>query len=775
MTKKVKLRSLLVGGLFTLLFVFLVTRLYWVQVVQGAELLSMAKERWAADDELRAVRGAILDRNDKVLAEDAPAFTLALNPKTIHDKHIENDVVRGLAAILAPPQNSGAAAGLEDKIRERINKKKDNGDYYTQIELGNEGWKIDADVADQINKLVEDLQKRIDGKNKSVGILLLPESKRFYPGGKLASHILGYTSKEGKPIMGIEAQLDNFLKGTPGFLKTETDRYGVELPNSTANFQKAINGDNVRLTIDKNIQFYIENALDKVNEKWHPKSLTAIAVDPKTMEILGIANTPSFNPNRYWDTKQMSDFQNHAVASQYEPGSTFKLVTLAATVEEGLFNPTETYQSGSIQVPGRKLHDHNVTGWGKITYLEGLKRSSNVAFVKLGYEKLGETKLRQYIDKFGFGAKTNVDIPGEVPGLVNMKYPAEFATATYGQGLTATAIQQTAAYGAIANGGKLMWPHIIKEIYNPETGEVIQKNEPQVVRQVVSEKTAKQVSDYLEGVVSDKDIGTGRKAYIEGYRIAGKTGTANLVDPGEKGYAEGKWVISFIGYAPIEDPRILVTIIADQPDLGGDYHLGGDVAAPAFKEIVSQTLRYMGIAPSTVQQQQQIQATERDTRTTTPDLTGMPLDQVKSTMNKFGVTVEALGKGAKVLAQSPVPGTEIGSSQRIYVLMQEGGSDISVPDLSGKSLRDALEVCSFIKLHCSSTGEGYVTSQTLDGTGDSRVLTLQLKPLNQIQDTTDNDKQDKSDKSDKTDKPDKKVKAESVSVKPQNGTTAKKP
>lgn len=737
MTRKVKLRSLIIGGAFTLLFVVLVTRLYWVQVVQGAELLSDAKMMWATDKELRPVRGTILDRNDKVLAEDSPAYTLALNPKIIHDKGIENEIVQGLSEILGNSDDSGALAALADKIRTRINQKRDDGSYYTQVEIRNEGWKIDAEIADKIKALEKELQQKLNTK-KSLGILLLPESKRFYPSGGLAAHLLGYMDKDGKPIMGLESQLDEYLKGESGWLSYEKDRYGVELPHSQRKYQPAVNGDNVRLTLDKNIQFYMESAIQKVYEKWRPKSVTAIAVDPHTMEILGLANMPSFNPNKYWEAKRQSDFVNHAVASQYEPGSTFKLVTLAAAVEEGIFNPNETYQSGSIAVPGRRLHDHNVSGWGQISYLEGLKRSSNVAFVKLGYEKLGQDKLRAYIEKFGFGAKTGVDIAGEVAGIVNMRYPAEFATATYGQGLTATAIQQTAAYAAIANGGKLMWPHLIKEIYNPETGEIIKKFEPKEIRRVVSENTAKQVGEYLEQVVADQSIGTGRKAYIDGYRIAGKTGTANKVIPGQKGYAEGKWVISFAGYAPLENPQILVTIIVDEPDLGGNYHLGGDVAAPAFKEIVSQTLRYMGIAPNTAAQQH-AQAAEQKMLAAVPDLTSLSLDQARKTMDKFGISVAAIGQGAGVIAQYPAPGTEIGGLQRMYVMMQET-KDVPVPDMTGRSLRDAIGLCSFLKLRCQSEGEGYVTSQTLEGAGEDRVLHLRLHPYGETEENAESEK-----------------------------------
>ncbi|WP_256865336.1 penicillin-binding transpeptidase domain-containing protein [Paenibacillus sp. 32352] len=743
MNKKTKLRSLLIGGVFTLLFVAIVGRLYWVQIVDGKVLLAEAQKKWESEEVIRPVRGMIFDRNGNVLAEDAPAYTVALNPKIIQTKGIQTAVTKGLAAILKTSDDPAAVAELEDKIRKIVTKEYPTAQY-PQVELRNEGWKIDAEVAEQIKQLSEELKKQ-GGKPYSSGITLIEEQKRFYPGGKLAAHLLGYDNKEGKPVMGLELSLDKDLKGIPGYRSYEKDLHGVELPDAKVNYVPAVDGNNVKLTIDKNIQYYMESALEKVYNQYHPKSLTAIAADPKTMEILGMVSLPNFNPNKYWESKP-EDFFNNAVASQYEPGSTFKIVTLAASVEEGKFNPNDTFQSGSIAVPGNRLHDHNIVGWGPISYLEGLKRSSNVAFVKLGYEKLGPDLLRQYILKFGFGAKTGIDIAGEVKGVVNMKNPVEFATATYGQGpITTTSIQQTAAYGAIANGGKLMWPHVVKEIYNPRTKEVVQSFEPKFVKQVVSESTAKQVSELLEQVVSDQKIGTGKKAAIEGYRVAGKTGTANVVEPGGKGYSPNKWVISFIGFAPVEDPKILVSIIADQPDLGGNYHLGSDVAPPAFKEIVAQSLRYMGV-PSSSQQQK---AAEKEVKTTTlPDLVGMTLEQARTALNKYDVVVEAIGKGAKITSQSPAPGTEIGSTQRIYVTMQENG-DSAVPDLTGKSLRDALEVCTFIKAKCQSSGEGYVASQTVSTEGDTKVVTLQLKPYNELLQTPINDSGGtKSDKKD---------------------------
>ncbi|WP_426447711.1 penicillin-binding transpeptidase domain-containing protein [Paenibacillus sp. S-38] len=747
MGKQIKFRSLFIGGGFALLFAVLVIRIFWVQVVDGGDYLKQAQQLWVKESDIPAQRGSILDRTDKVLAEDGPAATLLLLPGSIAENGLQEEIVRRLAEILKTSDDPASITMLEEKIRSRITK--GITDKKAAVEVNSEGWKIGADQIDQIKKFVKEQQDLLDlrykddpkSKNKPlVGVELREEpSKRFYPAQQLAAHLLGYINKEGKAVMGLEKQLDDKLKGTDGFLHLEKDRKGVELLNSEKRYQPAVNGNNVRLTLDRNIQFYMESALEKVAAKWNPKSMTAIAVDPMTMEILGLANYPTFNPNRYGES-DMKNFTNHAVASQYEPGSTFKLVTLAGAVQEGKFHPDEKYQSGSIRILDRRLHDHNISGWGKITYLEGLKRSSNVAFVKLGMEALGQDALKGYIEKFGFGVKTGVDIPGEVPGIVNLRVPADFATATYGQGaLTVNAMQLTAAYSAIANGGTLMKPYLIKEIYNPLTGEVIQENKPEEVRRVVSPETAKQVTEYLETVVSDRKIGTGKNAAIDGYRIAGKTGTANKVLPGEKTYAEGKWVISFVGYAPAENPRILVTIVADEPDLGGDYHLGGEVAAPAFKQIVSQTLRYWGIAPST--QVKSAEAAAQEPGTKVPNLVGKTPEAARAAMDAFGVVLETLGSGPKVLAQSPAPGTEIGGAQRMYVVLEEG-TELEVPDLSGKSLRDAVEVCSFVKVRCQSIGEGYVASQVVEGSGETRTVTLTLKPYSELLETVESDSKD---------------------------------
>lgn len=714
MMKKVRLRTILIGGVFTLFFVAIVVRVYWIQVVQASWLMEKAEAIWESGEVLKAQRGSMVDRNNKMLAEDGLAYTVIVDPQTVASKKKIAEVVRGLSALLQKP---------EAELMQLATKKKPDGTFYRWVEIRNEGWKIDSAKADEIKEHFKPYQSYNNLiYMKEYGIYLEESHKRYYPSNAMAAHVLGYYDKQEKAVMGLEALYDDVLRGTPGKLITEKDLKGNELPNAKVSYHPAADGKMLKLTIDKQIQSYIETAMDKAYDLWKPKSMSVVAVNPQTMEVLGLANLPNFDPNHYWDFADQSNFFNHAIGSQYEPGSTFKLVTLAATVEEGLFNPNDTYLSGQIKVPGAIIHDYDRSGWGTITYLEGLKRSSNVAFVKLGYEKLGEEKLRNYIAKFGYGEKTGIDLPGETKGLIQFRYPSEVATAAFGQGkVSVTTIQQVAAFAAIANGGKLMKPYVVKEMVDQKTNEVVQSFSPTVVRQVVSEQTARKVSEYLEQVVADQKLGTGRNAYIEGYRIAGKTGTANKVINGS--YATDKWAVSFIGYAPVEDPKILIAVVADEPDLHGDYREGGKVTLPVFKEIMSQSLRYLNVSSHKKETE-----TAKDVKLTVPDLSGMSLKAAKSELNQRKLRYEVLGGGASVLGQFPIGGTETGPLQRIYIMTEKKGK-LKIPNLAGMSLRDALELCGLLGVECQPSGEGYVKSQNEAQDGGKTKLLLELEPL----------------------------------------------
>lgn len=714
MTKRIKLRTLLVGGFITLLFVLLVGRIYWVQVVKADFWTEKAKEIWARSETLVPTRGTITDRDGNVLAMDVTAYTVAVNPDLIHSLKLEDAIINKLTTVLGVSKTTITAA---------VEAKQQDGTYLKQREIRSGGWKIDKDVADRIVKFREQLEDQ-SGK-KDVGIYLLDEKKRSYPKGTLAAHVLGYEDLEGKAVMGLEASLDDQLRGTEGEIQYEKDGNGIIIDNGNVKVKPAVDGKNVKLTIDTDIQHYIEDAIKDAYDKYKPKSITAIAADPQTMEILGMANYPTFNPNTYWTPQPQENFYDHSIKSLYEPGSTFKIVTLAGAVQENIFHPDDTYKSGSIVITGSRLHDIR-TNWGTITFLEGLKRSSNVAFVKLGYEGLKPDRLMSYIKNFGFGQKTGIELPGERAGSVNPVYPVEFATAAYGQGkVQVTPIQQVAAVAAVANGGKLLVPHLVKEIDDPVTKTSV-VTKPQLVRQVITEKTANQVDEYLEQVVSDQKIGSGRFAYLEGYRVAGKTGTAQKVNAASGGkYADGKYVISFIGFAPVGNPKIVVYVVIDEPD---DRNLtGGAGAAPVFKQIVSQSLRHMGVKPILTKEE----AAKDDPATVqtvgVPDVTNKNVSDAKAALDNRKLGYNVVGNGGTVLKQIPKAGTAVAPDQLIYLLTQEPGK-LTTPNMAGMSLRDAMQMCANLQLRCLANGEGFVKSQAKAKLNGSDVLQLNLAP-----------------------------------------------
>ncbi|EFM12813.1 Peptidoglycan glycosyltransferase [Paenibacillus curdlanolyticus YK9] len=720
MRKRIQLRVIfMIGGFVTLLFVILIGRLYWVQVVKADFWLGNAEAYWSASEKMVAKRGELLDRNGNVLAMDGKAYTVAVSPKQLDKLGITDKVSSKLAQLLGM---------TESDMKKIATAKNDKNELYPQREVRSKGWKIDKTLGDKIEAYKEELKKAT--KSVDVGIYLLDETKRYYPKNMMAAQLIGYVDKEGNAKYGMESFLDKTLRGEDGYRKYQKDGNRIQIDSGKLDFKPSRDGKNITLTIDSEIQNYVEQAIKKAAALYQPKSITAIAVDPNTMEILGLGNLPTANPNVYW-TQDPSGFFNHAARSLYEPGSTFKIVTLAGAVQEGIFNPNATYMSGHIDIGrgGGVVYDIKRGGWGPITYLEGLKRSSNVAFVHLGYEGLGEEKLRSYITNFGFGAKTGVDLPGELVGSIRFQYPREIANATFGQGVSVTPIQQVAAVAAVANGGKLLKPQIIKQIEDPVTG-AVEVRKPEVVRQVISPETSRKVGEYLEQVVSDQDIGTGKNAYIDGYRVAGKTGTAqkwdNTLKGGKGGYSSEKYVMSFIGYAPVEDPKILVYVVIDEPN---DKNAGGGkAAAPVFKDIVQQSLRYMGVKPQFPDgvSQEAVEAGKSPTMSM-PDYSGMNLANAKSKLDKSGLQYEVAGKGATVLQQIPSPGTVISLSQRVY-LITEKREQLTVPNLVGSSLRDAMEVSTLLDIRTVTEGQGYVVSQTITKQNGERVLKLVLSP-----------------------------------------------
>ncbi|MCM3746313.1 penicillin-binding transpeptidase domain-containing protein [Paenibacillus pasadenensis] len=709
--KRIRLRTVFVGGIITLLFLILISRIFWVQVVNADFWLGEAKKIWAAQDTIPAERGTISDRKGNMLAMNVPAYTVVVNPKLLDELGLAEEAAKGLSKIIGKP---------EQEVLAQTTAKNSKGVLLQYRELRPEGWNIDKAKADEViafrTSLKESYEKQADKKIRDTGISLIEGSKRFYPSGSLAAHVLGYVNKEGNPVTGMEANYNELLQGTDGKIVYEKDGNRVQVDNGNAEFVPAVNGKDMELTIDTEIQNFLEAAIKEAYDKYQPDSITAIAADPNTMEILGMGNLPTYNPNQYSKYNVASQF-NHAISSLYEPGSTFKILTLASAVQEGIFNPNATYQSGSIQVPGKRIRDIKREGWGTITYLEGLKRSSNVSFVKLGYEQLGKEKLVKYFQDFGFGKQTGIEIKNEAKGRLDIVYPLEVAAATFGQGVSVTPIQQVAAVAAVANGGKLMKPHIVKSVTDPATGKVTE-TKPEMVRQVISAETSRKVGGYLEQVVSDQEIGSGKNAYIPGYRVAGKTGTAQKAEG--NGYSTEDYVVSFIGYAPVDNPKIVVYVIIDSPN--DSLVSGGRAAAPVFKKIVSNSLRYMGVKPDATAEE----ADGKQDPVTVPNLKGFGAKQAQTELKSRGMESKVVGKGSKVLLQIPAAGAVLAQKQRVYLITEEE-SKITLPSLTGLSLRDALQICSSTGKRCVTEGEGYVVKQTDAKLNGEPVVKLTLQ------------------------------------------------
>ncbi|MBT2726018.1 penicillin-binding protein [Bacillus sp. ISL-75] len=683
-------------GLFGLLFFVLLFRYFSIQIsgeVDGQPLAAKAQEKYSREGNLAALRGDIFDRNGGVIAEDTNAYTLiaildkkmTTNPKK--PQHVKNldKTAKELAKYLEMD---------ESEIYSILSKGKENNKF--QVEFGKAG----RDITHQTKKKIEDL--------KLPGITFIRDSKRFYPNGVFASHLVGYADRieqKDKTIksigkMGIEKILNDELTGKNGKLNFESDLWGYILPDEKEKITPAQNGNDVYLTIDQKIQTFLEDAMNKVDKEYKPQKIIAIVADPKTGEILAMGQRPSFHPK----TKEGIDkgWHNEAIETSFEPGSTMKIFTLAAAVQEKVFNPNETYQSGSYQVTkkDKAIHDHNYSGWGTITYLEGVQRSSNVAFAKIAKEKLGFEKFREYLTKFGFDKPTGIDLPDETSGKIQFTYPIEKITTAYGQGTAITPIQQIQAATAIANDGKMIKPHVVKKIVNHDTGETIKSTTPKVVSTPISKETAKQVRDILETVVTSPK-GTGGRYKIDGYSVAGKTGTANIPGPNGR-YLQGadNYMFSFLGMAPKDDPKLIVYVAVQQPDLDGTG-IGALPVSAIFNPVMKNSLQYLNIQPSKSQKAQLNKLS---------DFIGKSVAATEKELKAKDIETVVIGKGTKVIRQLPESGTTVLEGEK--VIIQTNGDKLA-PDMTGWSLRDVMKVANIAGLKLNSKGQGYVTQQNI--------------------------------------------------------------
>ncbi len=668
-TLTLKKRLILLFILFTFCIVGLIGRLAWIQLVKAEELQDEAYEQWNRSIPVTALRGTIFDRNKKVLAGSATAETIVAIPKQIEDPE-ETAIV--LSPILEMTEERLTEIFSQDRSLVYVKRK----------------------VEDEVSHKIRELELS--------GIDFAKESKRFYPSGNLASHILGFAGID-EGLAGIEFYHEDTLKGRDGRIIYQSDARGFQMPQGVQQYIPSEPGYDIVLTVDETIQFIVERELSNAKLKYDAKSVMAIAVNPQTGEILSLAKKPDYDPNRYMDYPPES-WQITPIFATFEPGSTFKLVTLAAAIEENIYRMEESFHCpGHATVAGQKIRcwTSHKGGHGSIDFLEVVQGSCNPGFIALG-QRLEEEKLFKYIHAFGFGTRTGIDLPGEGLGILfspEQVGPVELATTSFGQGVSATPIQQVMAVAAMANGGKILEPYIVKEFLDAD-GNVVERNEPQVVREALSPDTSEQVSWIMEKVVSQ---GSGLNAYIEGYKIAGKTGTAQKVEEG--GYAEGKNIMSFIGFAPAIDPEILLFVAVDEPKRGPMW--ASQIAAPVFRDIMVDILNYLDVPRKIV---------EEEARTVqVPDLTDNTIDDASARVETKGLILKVTGGGDIITRQTPKPGAVVPLQTNILVYTGEESVDASaelkLPDLRGKTLREVSELLNWMGLRLNSYGSGVATDQ----------------------------------------------------------------
>ncbi|MCU9600055.1 stage V sporulation protein D [Pallidibacillus thermolactis] len=621
--------TLLVGFL---IFTIIGIRLAYVQFVLGDMLTERAKNSWNREIPFEPKRGEILDRNGIALATNISSPTVYIVPRQIKDPA---KTAEKLANILN--------AEVQE-IYQQITKK-------SSMERLKAGRKISNEKAKEIEEL------------NLPGVYIAEDSKRYYPFEDYLSHVLGFTGIDNQGLMGLELSYDKELAGKRGAVQFYSTAKGERMESMPDDYHPPVDGLDLVLTIDSQIQTILERELDNADAQYNPDGLIAIAMDPNSGEILGMASRPNFDPADFQHVAPEIYNRNLPIWSTYEPGSTFKIITLAAALEEGKVNLEEEnfYDSGRVEVGGAQLHCWKRGGHGSQTFLEVVQNSCNPGFVELG-ERLGKEKLFDYIKKFGFGEKTGIDLVGEGRGILfdlDKVGPVELATTAFGQGVSVTPIQQVTAVSAAINGGTLYQPYVVKELVDPETEEVVMRKKPVAKRKVISDETSKTIRYALESVVAQ---GTGKNAFVDGYRVGGKTGTAQKAQGGR--YLENNHIVSFIGFAPADDPQIVVYVAVDNPK--GTVQFGGTVAAPIVGNIIEDSMRVLKVTPR--KNQIEKETTWLDTPLVeVPNLIGLERKEIANQF--FNLKIDMNGEGNKIIKQEPQPGTKVkeGSTIRIFL------------------------------------------------------------------------------------------------------------
>ncbi len=665
-------RALLIAALMGFWMLAISARLVHLQITNHEQLVDRGRRQQQYAIKISPQRGQLLDRQGRELARSIDTSSIFVDPEELKDAAHIVCTSDALASILSL-ERQALTVQLAEAVR--------SGSRFVWIRR-----RVPAEVAEQLRAL------------QLPGVYLQKEPKRYYPNGSMAAHVLGFVGLDGAGLAGIEQVYDTKIGGEPGKIFFERDSGGKAYESFEVPSQP---GQTIVLTLDQSVQYRAEQALEEAVNRSRAKAGTAIVLEAGTGEILALANAPTFDPNEPGSVSAERR-SNWALQNIFEPGSTFKIVAFAAAMEKGLVKPDDRIdcQMGAITVARRVIRDHS--RFGSLTIAEALAKSSNVAAIKLGL-RVGDETMYDFITRFGFGARTGVELPGETSGLlrsVKRWHPSSIGSIAIGQEIGVTPLQMAAAFGAVANDGIRMAPHLVREIRSA-SGAILYRANPEQ-RRVITKNTASQLRTMLEGVTLR---GTAKRAQVEGYSAAGKTGTAQKIDPKTKAYSRTKHVASFVGFAPVENPAVVIIVVIDEP--GGAYH-GGEVAAPVFREIAEHILPDLGVAPdiefkpgpdliaretptATLKAEESRVLVERERKATLPrvagsekrgnevvyalaterafvmpDLRGQSVRDVVRACAQLGLQVEAHGEG-RVLRQNPAPGTEIEPGQTVYL------------------------------------------------------------------------------------------------------------
>ena len=614
------------------ILIAIIIKVFYIQVFAYEKLNTLAESLWSRELPIKADRGEIVDRNGEILATNVTTVSLVVVPGQIDEPE---RVAKDLSDILGTDYQDMLKHVTKSTSIERVHP---------------EGRGLDYETAERIDALGYD------------GVYLLKESKRYYPYETVLSHVLGYVGIDNQGLSGLELYYDEYLTGADGAIKYFSDGKGNKL-ELTEVYEAPTSGITLELSIDINLQLAVENELDNAISKYNPEQALIVAMDPDTGEILAMASRPNFDSNNYGDYKTEVINRNLPIWMTYEPGSTFKIITLSAALEEqtiNLFEDTFT-DTGSINVDGSTIHCWKAGGHGTQTMLEVVENSCNPGFVRIG-ETLGVETLMDYIDKYGFGDKTGIDLNGESTGILfdlDAMGPVELATTSFGQGISVTPIQQIRAVSAAINGGLLYTPHMVKAFLESETNSLIEKIEPEVTRQVISEETSSLVRYALESVVAN---GSGKNAYIENYRVGGKTGTAQKVVNGS--YLDGNYILSFMGFMPADDPEIVVYVAIDNPK--GVTQYGGVVSAPIARNVLLSAIDILDIEPSSEGMAKEYTWLDKK-YSVLPNVVGMSKEEATKTLKNY--KIEYSGDGDTVIYMSPEAGYYVAEGETIKILL----------------------------------------------------------------------------------------------------------